>query len=115
MISERLRNEINATVELMNNQEYKEIIKEDIERGLDLVQYIIKEYNFYFNIDRVCGNSGKQVYIEAVYDYEFDKTCLRTCVIVDVDDFSKISTVYKIAHRIIYDISKRLIGGELNE
>ncbi len=113
MISERLRNEISGTVELMNNQEYKDIIKEDIERGLDLVQYIIKEYNFYFNIDRIYGNSGKQVYIEAVY--EFDKDCLRTCVIVDVDDFSKISTVYKIAHRIIYDISQRLIGGELNE
>ena len=60
MISERLKNEISATVELMNNQEYKEIIKEDIERGLDLVQYIIKEYNFYFNIDRIFGNGGKK-------------------------------------------------------
>lgn len=115
MLSKEVKDTIDASVMGMIDIEadYKDVVISNVERSLDLVEYILQDYNKNIHIDRVTTVGFKTIDIHAKY---VDDGRYHECYVpVDIKSLSEVTTIYRISQSIIHNIVQYLFNEKGDE
>ena len=80
---------------------YKDIVMTDIKRGLDLVEYILQDYDKNLHISNVTSVGFKIIDIHVRYTK--GKDVHEIYIPVSIDQLNEVTTIYRISQSIIYN------------